>query len=235
MKHRANFSIDALECRMLMSATPSPAVVADWAKLTADQKMIQADRASAHETLSHDRAAIEAAVAALKTQLQPLQQQMMTDRAAWYATIMADQKMIESTKKVDMAAVSAAEKQLKSDAENPTALPGDQAQLDAARAKSAADKETLTAQLKSDIAKAYQVVGQDEQAISAFIAGDTTVKAAKDKLAADTAAASATLKADEATLRTDYQQLKTDLAAQEKSGKGDSGTQKNPKAGVHTK
>jgi chromosome segregation ATPase len=197
--------IDTLESRRLLSHgphgffggfgfrlhipdNPSAAVQADLDKINTDKAKLKTDTAALKDTLKTDRTAINDAINALSTQLEPLRTELKSDADSWHDVLSADRAAIKADR----------------DAGNTDQLATDQAKLKA-------DRAAANAELKTD-----------GDAIRAVIDADPDVQAAREKFKTD----SQPITDDIATLKTDFQQLKTDIDAQNGGSTGGSGTAK---------
>ena len=219
--------LEALESRQLFSVAPGVVVAADPPPVDCvSAEQITADRAKVHESmaklradhaecaalLAADRAALQAARAALEAQLAPLRQKLAEDQVNCAEMLHADRAAVQAAYQAGQATILADRAAVHAAGDDPV-------KRHEALAKLAADQQALQQTvapllqtLHEDSAECSALLAADAKAVSDALHNDTAVKAAHDKLAADTLACITKVAADRHQLISDMQKLRSDLA-----------------------
>lgn len=192
---------------------------ADAQLVVADRTQLNADRKTYNALLVADAKAYRAAVKALASQLQPLQDHY-NDDASGFVKASKSHSSAQATIVAQYNPIFLADRQAIKNAAD------DQAKA-AAEAQLATDKaafETALQSAKSNADALRSALKNDRKAISSLLTTDPSVKTALDQYLADATTRSTVLQADNAKLQTDLAKLKADKAAKARGGTDDTST-----------
>lgn len=208
---RRSIIIESLESRIFFAATPTPTVQADIVQVQADVQQLRTDQLNGAALLKADRLAIVNAVNATRGNIAALVTKLRTDVLAFAQQAQQNNASLFTTLQGDLATIRTHLIQLRVDRGNASLVASDLAALASDRAAVAAHRATARSTLFTILANRQTALRADLTAIANARLNDPGVKAAQDKLIADTLSVRQTLAADQLKLAQDRVKLVTDI------------------------